>query len=340
MRVAVYYSNQDIRLEDRPVPAVGPGEVLVRVRACGVCGSDVLEWYRRPRAPVVLGHEIAGEVVEVGAGVPHLRPGDRVVVAHHVPCGACIYCHAGHETVCPVLQEGHVDPGGFAEYVRVPALQTRRGLFPLPDSLTWADGAMVEPLGCVLRGQRQARLEPGQSVVVIGCGVAGLLHVQAARALGAGPVLGVEPDPFRREMALRMGASAVWHPEDDVVRALRSHLDGRPAQRVIVCTSAPAAVELALRCVDRGGTVLFFAPMPPEATVTVPFNDLFWRNEVTLTSSYGAAPADMQRALDLLRWGRVSVREVVTHRFPLGDIAQAFHLVARPRESLKVLVEP
>jgi len=340
MYVAVYYSNRDIRLEEWPVPQVGPGEVLVRVRACGVCGTDVLEWYRRPRAPVVLGHEIAGEVVEVGAGVTHLRPGDRVVVAHHVPCGACDDCYAGHETVCPVLQEGRVDPGGFAEYIRVPALQTRWGIFRLPDELTWADGAMVEPLGCVLRGQRLARLEPGQSVVVIGCGVAGLLHVRAAQALGTGPIFGVEPDPFRREMALRMGAWAVWSPEDDVVGALAAHLEGRRVQRVIVCTSAPAAVELAFRCVGRGGTVLFFAPVPPGTTVPLPFNDLFWRNEVTLTSSYGAAPADMRRALDLLRWGRIVVRDLVTHRFALRDVGQAFDLVLHPRDSLKVLVEP
>lgn len=340
MQVAVYYSNRDIRLEERPVPAIGPGEVLVRVRACGVCGSDVLEWYRRPRAPTVLGHEIAGEVVEVGDGVGHLRPGDRVVVAHHVPCGACAYCYAGHETVCPVLQTGHVDPGGFAEYIRVPAPQTRRGVFRLPETLTWADGAMVEPLGCVLRGQRLAHLEPGQSVVVIGCGVTGLLHIRAAQALGAGPIIGIEPDPFRRERALRIGAVAVGSPEDDIVATLQTHLEGRRAQQVIVCTSAPPAVELAFRCVDRGGTILFFAPVPPEATVTLPFNELFWRNEVTLTSSYGAAPADMQQALDLLRWGRISVRDLVTHRFPLQDIARAFELVLHPRDSLKVLVEP
>lgn len=339
MKVAVYYRNDDVRLEDRPVPTIGPGECLVRVRAVGICGTDVTEWYRLPRAPLVLGHEIAGEVVDVGPGVTHVRPGERVVVAHHVPCGICHYCTHGHATVCPTLQHSHLDPGGLAEYVRVPPLQTRFGLFTLPDHVTDPEGAMVEPLGCVLRGQRLIGLAPDHRVIVIGCGPAGMLHIVLAAATGVRLLAAVEPDAFRRSMAERLGASPVLDPNEPVVERLRSSWNGALADRVIVCTGAPAALHLAMACVAPGGTVLFFAPTDPERSVPIPFNRLFWRTEITLTSSYGAAPADMARALELIASRVVDVRPLITHRYPLQRVQEAFHRVCHPEASLKVIIE-
>src|SRR5256712_11083894 len=188
MRAAMYYANDDVRIVDIPKPRIGPGEILVKVRSSGICGSDVMEWYRRPKAPLVLGHEIAAEVAQVGAGVDTVKVGGRVFVSHHVPCGQCRYCVAGHETVCDTLRTTNFDPGGFAEFVRVPAVNVKHGVFALPKGISDDEGVLVEPFACVVRGQRLAGFRPGHTVVVIGSGVAGLLHPELAEAARAAQV--------------------------------------------------------------------------------------------------------------------------------------------------------
>ncbi|MFB3926083.1 MAG: alcohol dehydrogenase catalytic domain-containing protein, partial [Syntrophales bacterium] len=182
MRVAMYYNNRDVRLEEMPIPRIGPGEILVRVLASGICGSDIMEWYRIKKAPLVLGHEIAGEVVETGEGVESYRAGDRVFVSHHIPCNTCHYCLRGHHTACETLHTTNYDPGGFAEYIRVPRLNVDRGVFLLQEGISMEQGVFIEPLACVIRGQRIARLQPGQSVLILGSGISGLLHLLAAKA--------------------------------------------------------------------------------------------------------------------------------------------------------------
>ncbi len=339
MRVAVYYNNKDVRLEERPKPKVGPGELLMRTIACGICGSDVMEWYRVPKAPLVLGHEATGEVVAVGDGVGGYAPGDRIFVSHHVPCMTCRYCLAGHHSVCETLRRTNYDPGGFSEYIRVPAVNVERGTYRLPPELSYEDGVFIEPLACVVRGQRMARLQPGQSVLVVGSGIAGLLHVQLACALGAGRVVATDLSDYRLAAAKRLGAEGVLHAREDVPHRLRELNDGRLADLVITSTGAPQALAQALRSVEPGGTILFFAPTEPGAEIPLPFNDL-WRNEVTMTSTYAGGPVDILEAIELLRAGRIRTREMITHRLPLAETGKGFQLVARAQDSIKVVVEP
>ena len=189
MRVAMYYNNHDVRVEELPVPEIGPGELLVKVESSGICGSDVMEWYRIQRAPMVLGHEVAGTIVKAGSGVDRFKEGDNMIVTHHVPCNSCHYCLSGHHTVCDTLRETTFEPGGFSEYLRVPAINVDRGVFTMPDGLSFDEASFAEPLACVYRGQRRANIQPGQSVIVLGSGLAGLLHVNLARALGAGRII-------------------------------------------------------------------------------------------------------------------------------------------------------
>ncbi len=340
MRVAMYYSNNDVRVEEMPTPQIGRGELLVRVEASGICGSDVMEWYRIDRAPLVLGHEIAGEVVAVGEGVDRYKEGDRITVAHHVPCTTCHYCLSGHHTVCDTMRQTNFDPGGFAEYVRLPAINVDRGVFLLPEEVSFEDATFTEPVACVLRGQRVARLQLGQSVLVIGSGIAGLLHVQLACALGAGRVVATDIAPYRLEAARRFGADAAFHADEDVPARLRLLNDGRLADLVIVCTGAMPAIAQALESVERGGTVLFFAPTEPGVTIPISVNDLFFRNDITLTTSYAGSPADYTAALELIRSRRVPVREMITHRLSLAEAGLGFQLVAQARESIKVIIEP
>jgi len=339
MRVAMYYNNKDVRTEELPTPKIGPGELLVKVLASGICGSDVMEWYRIKKAPLVLGHEIAGEIVEVGQGVEKYKIGDRVFVSHHIPCNTCRYCLNGHYTVCDTLHTTNFDPGGFTEYLRAPQLNVDRGTFLLPDEVSFEEGTFVEPLGCVIRGQRMARLKPGLSVLILGSGISGLLHLLLACALGAGRVITTDINDYRMKSAKEFGADAVIHPQEDVPARLREANDGRLADLVIICTGALPAFAQALQCVDRGGTVLFFAPTEPGVELPVPVNE-FWRNGITLLPSYGASPLDCTQAIELIRARRVPVSKMITHRLPLEETALGFKLVAKAKECIKVIIEP
>jgi len=339
MRVAMYYNNRDIRIEEMPRPRIGPGELLVRVIACGICGSDVLEWYRIKSAPRVLGHEATGEIVEVGEGEERYRVGDRIFVSHHVPCNTCRYCLSGHHTACETLHKTNYDPGGFAEYIRVPRINVEHGIYLLPEALSFEDGTFIEPLGCVVRGQRLARVGKGDSVLISGSGISGLLHVQLARAHGAGRVIATDVNEYRLKAAEKFGADAVISAVENVPERLRQLNEGRLADRVIVCTGAMSASKQALQCVDRGGTVLFFAVPERGIDISVPIAE-FWRNEVTIMTSYGAAPGDLEEALRLIEERKVNVHDMITHRLGLAETGLGFRLVADAKESLKVIIEP
>ena len=340
MRVAMYYNNHDVRLEEMPVPEIGPGELLLKVEASGLCGSDVMEWYRIQRAPMVLGHEVSGEVVQVGAGVDRYKEGDRMVVTHHVPCNACHWCLNNRHTACDTLHQTNFDPGGFSEYLRIPQINVDRGVFPIPDHVPYEEASITEPLACVYRGQKRANLQPGQNVLVLGSGLAGLLHINLARALGAGRIIATDMVDYRLQAARRLGADTAFSATEDVPARLREANDGRLADLVIVCTGALPALNQALKSVERGGTVLFFAPTEPGVSLPVPINDVFFRNDVTLTTTYAGAPADLATALEMIGSGRVQVGQMISHRLGLAEAGLGFKLTAEAGDSLKVIIQP
>lgn len=337
----MYYSNADVRVENMPVPATGPGEVLMRVFASGICGSDVMEWYRRDKVPLVLGHEVAGEVVEIGEGVTGFKPGDRIAATHHVPCNTCHYCLNGHHTMCETLLRGtSFHPGGFAEYIRIPAINVDRGVFCIPDSVSYEKASFMEPLACVLRGQRLAGIKAGQSVLVLGSGISGLLHVGLARALGAGLVIAADTIPFRLKKAEDMGADLALNADDSLISVLREMNKGRLADLVIICFEG--FIPLALKAVERGGTVLFFAGASEGVTIPSPVNDIFWRTEITLTSTYAGGPYDCRTALELIRAESIFPEKTVTHRLSMAEAPGGFQAVCSPaaHKCVKVIVDP
>lgn len=342
MHVAMYYSNRDVRLEEMPTPRVGAGEMLMRVEASGICGSDVMEWYRIHKVPLALGHEVAGVVGAVGEGVTRFKVGDRIVAAHHVPCNTCYYCLNSSHTVCDTLRKTNFDPGGFAEYIRLPAINVDRGTFLMPNEMSFEEGTFVEPVACVLRGQRKAGLKPGSCVLVLGSGIAGLLHVHLARALGAGRIVATDVLDYRLEAAKRFGADMAIRANEDVPACVRDINDGRLADVVIVCAGAESVIAQALQSIERNGKVLFFAPTAPGVTFPLSINDVFWRNDVTLTTSYAGSPADHVTALELIRSGALRVGEMVTHRLGLAETGLGFRMVTNPQEynSIKVIIEP
>jgi L-iditol 2-dehydrogenase len=339
MRVAVYHNNTDIRIEEMPVPQIGANELLVKVIASGVCGSDVMEWYRVKKAPRVLGHEIAGEIVEVGANVSRFSVGQRVFVSHHVPCNECRYCKAGYHTVCETLRSTNFDPGGFAEYIRVPEINVRYGVFVLPDGMSFEDGTFVEPLGCVARGQRFAGVSAGQTVLVIGSGISGLMHIQLARLKGAARIIATDISDFRLEAARRFGADVVIRAQDDVPRLVREANQGRWADTVIVCTAAQSAFEQAFQSVDCAGTLLLFAPTAPGVRVPLPLYDIYFKS-AKIIFSYAAADQDIKEAIDLLHSKKFNAKDMMTHTYGLADIQKGFDHVARAEDSIKVVIFP
>lgn len=336
MKVAVYYSNNDVRIEERPVPCIADDEILVRMMASGICGTDVMQWYRQKKAPRVLGHEMAGEIVEAGKGVEKLKKGDRVFVSHHVPCYDCRYCSGGNYTACEALHKGNYEPGGFSEFIRVPAANVKYGTFLLPVEMTYEEAAMIEPLACVVLGQKEMVIEKKHTVLIIGSGISGLLHIQTAKLKGA-TVVATDINEYRLNKALQFGADHVFSAEKYSEDELRRINEGRAADRVIVCAGAKPAVDAAVSSVDRRGKILFFAV--PEGDINLP-SMRFWRDEISVGFSYGASPEDLREALDLIKSGRINVSSMITHVLPLSDIQEGFKLVSDAERSLKVVIKP
>ncbi len=336
MKVAVYYSNKDIRIEERPVPSLSDGEILVEMKVSGICGTDVMEWYRIKKAPRVLGHEMAGEIAEVGNKVEKFKKGDRVFVSHHVPCFKCHYCVHGNYTACESLHTGNYEPGGFSEFIRVPEDNVRLGTFLLPDTITYEEAAMIEPLACAIAGQDRLGLKKDQTVFVIGSGVSGILHIQMAKHKGV-KVIAADIDEYRMKRATEFGANHVIDAGQYSVEKLKGLNDNRPADAVIVCATAKQAIENALFSVARRGNILFFAV--PETDIRIPSLQ-FWRDEITVTFSYGAAPDDLRKAIELINSRRIAVGKMITHRVLFSDIMHGFKLVTEAKESLKIVVVP
>jgi L-iditol 2-dehydrogenase len=341
MRAVEYHSNHDVRLVDLPRPTIGAGELLVRLAACGICASDVMEWYMRPRAPLYPGHEPVGVVVEVGDGVEQFRVGDRVFVHHHVPCMVCHYCQRGSFSQCPTFRATRLDPGGLAEYIRVPALNVSRDVLSLPAGLSFEAATLIEPLACCIRGIERSMLRAGDTVLILGVGSNGIMLTRLARLRGAVRIIVVDPIAYRRQRALEAGADLALNPPSassgSLVEALLAANGGRKPDVVIVTPSKIEAMQQGLELVGPGGTVLLFAPPSPEERLPVSPNELFFR-EISLRSSYSAGPYETRQALDLLTSGRIRAEHVITHRFPLEEAAQAFRLVAQPGEALKVVI--
>ena len=338
MKVARLYDYLDVRIEDEPMPRPGRREALVRTRACGICSGDVVPWYIRKKAPLVFGHEPVGEIVEVGAEVQHLRPGTRVFVHHHAPCLACRACRRGEFVQCPVWRSSHIVPGGMAEYFVVPETNLLGDTLALPDHVSDEDGALVEPTACVVKSLTRAGHVPDASLLVIGLGVMGQLHVVLAKHLKARQVIAADLVPARCARAQGLGADAVIDASTgDVAGRVAQLTGGEGAEIVIVGPATIEALELGLRCVAKGGTVVQFMGTPPDARLQLSTFDLYFR-EVRLIPSYSCGPVETRAALEYIAAGVVSAAQVVTHRFPLAAAQEAYRVAAEDKRAIKTLV--
>ena len=346
MKVARFHAPGDIRIEDAPEPAPGPGDLKIRVRNCSTCGTDVKIMrygHHHIVPPRVLGHEIAGEVVEVGAQVSGWQPGDRVQVIAAIPDGVCAECRRGRMTVCPNQESiGYHYDGGFAQYMRVPAkVLAVGGVNRIPDGVDFAAASVTEPLACVLNGQELARVGEGDDVVVIGSGPIGCLHARLARARGAARVFLVELSPARLRLAadLVQPDAAVPAAQTDPVDEVLKLTDGRGADVVITAAAAGSAQEQALQMAARQGRISFFGGLPKDnPTITVDSNLVHYR-ELTIVGANGSAPRHNTQALALISSGALPVSDLITHRLPLPQVLDGLDIVARG-DAIKVTIEP
>ena len=340
MLAVEYHSNDDVRIVDLPVPEIGAGELLVQLQACGLCASDVMEWYMKPRAPIYPGHEPVGSIAAVGEGVQQFSVGQRVFIHHHVPCMVCHFCQRGSFSQCLIFRATRLYPGGLAEYIRVPAPNVKLDVLALPDELSFEAAILIEPLACCVRGINRSAIQSGDSVLVLGAGSNGLMLALLAQQRGAVRVIIADPIAYRRQCALDAGIDHVLDPgfdQEDFLQHIYTVNDGRKPDIVLVTPSSISAMQQGLELVAPGGTVLFFAPPPPTSTLPITPNTLFFQ-EISLHTSYSAGPYETRVALDLLRTRRIRPETVITHRFALQDAAKAFALVAKPGNALKVII--
>ena len=338
MRAAVYYRNDDVRIEEMAKPRAGAGELLVETRTSGICGSDVMEWYRVKSAPRVLGHEVTGVIAQAGKGVAGFRVGNRVCVTHHVPCNTCALCLRGDHTACETLKSTNFDPGGFAEFIRLPAVNVERGTFRLPDEVSDDAGVFVEPLGCVLRGLAAFSYDAGPLRPRGGKrGVRPVARAGGAPLWGRPRIRGghssLAPQDRR---ALRRACAALVRRYGGGLAGGQRRPPGGPRRPV---RWRAEALKTALACVATCGVLQLFAPTPPGYRPEIDLNRI-WSEQIAVTTTYGAAPLDLEEALALIRAGRVDVEDMVTHRLPLTQAQEGFRLVAEAGESLKVVLKP
>ena len=335
VKAVIYHRYDDVRVEDVSVHAIGPGELLLQPAGCGLCGSDIAKITGRVEPPVILGHELAGRVAVVGEGVSDFRPGDRVVVAHHVPCGGCYYCRHGNPSMCAAFRASNIDPAGFADYVRVPAEHVRQTTLLLPDHLSDEQASFTEPLACCLRAVRRSALLPGDTALVVGLGSIGLQMAQAFKALNEDVcVIGLDLKEERLALGRRLGVDLALSAEaDDMAARVRERTEGRGVDAAVLTAGGAGAVQQALGLIRKGGMLNLFA-CPPGLVAPIDLSTLY-HAEMTVTASYSSSPADLRASLALLAAGRVRVAELVSHRLPLERFHEGLEL-ARAQQALKV----
>ncbi|MBL8119234.1 MAG: alcohol dehydrogenase catalytic domain-containing protein [Anaerolineae bacterium] len=339
MKAAIYAGAGDIRIEDYPMPdSPGMGELLVRVKACGVCGSDVTDWYMTPRAPVVLGHEPAGDVVAVGEGVTQFKVGDRVALHHHVPCMVCDFCMHGHYTQCPTFKKTRLYPAGMAEYVRIPAEIVERDILRIPDGMPYEVAALVEPIACCVRALDRAEIQQGDTVVIVGAGFNGIVMAMLAPMWGANKVAILDRLPVRLERARSMGLKVFNVDDADLNEQIKQWTEGVGPHAVMVTASNEKALNMAFDLCSPGGTLLLYAPTMPDFRWGLNTNRILFQ-EINVKGTYSAGPFDTRRTMAMLKEGLIDANLLITHRFSIDEADKAWHLTKAAGDSLKVMVE-
>jgi L-iditol 2-dehydrogenase len=338
MKAAVYYGQQDIRIEEMPTPEISDDEILVHMKACGVCGSDLMGWYLKTRVPLVLGHEPAGIVDKKGKKVQNFSVGDRVFVHHHVACLTCHYCLHGDYTLCKQFHETNIKPGGFAEYFKVPAPNVQIDTLKIPDQLSYEEATLIEPVACCIRALKKCNIQNGDTVAVIGAGATGLIHTALSKTYGAARTVVSDLIDFRLRLAEQYGADLTVNPKNkDLAQTVNAETSGRGVDVAVVTAPNLEAYKAGISICRKGGKLCVFAPIDPEKHLQISPKELFF-SELQIIPSYSTSHLETRTALQLLETNRIDVKPLITHLFRLQQTAQAFKTALETKESLKVII--
>ncbi len=338
MKVAIYYSQKDVRIEEMPTPEIGEDEVLVEMKACGICGSDLMEWYLKKRVPFVLGHEPTGIIAKKGSKVKSFDVGNRVFVHHHVACLKCHYCMHGDYTLCEQFHKTNIKPGGFAEYFKVPAPNLQIDTLKIPDTLPFEEATLIEPVGCCLRALKKCNIQKGDSIAIIGAGATGIIHTALSKIFGAAKTIVSDLIDYRLSVSQKFGADVTVNPKnEDLAEVVKAETDGRGADLAVVTAPSLEAYKTGSSACRKGGKLCVFAPLEPEKYLQISPQKLFF-SEIQIIPSYSTSHLETRTALELISSGRLDVKELITHRFRLADTAKAFETAQKSKESLKVIV--
>jgi len=341
MKASVYYSKNDIRYEDVPVPEIGDGDILLKMKSCGLCGTDIHKAQSQTvTGPVVLGHEISAEVVKVGRSVTKFRTGDRVVTAIHVPCYSCHYCNRGHFTMCEQFKPTNIEPGGFAEFIRLPELHVKHLTHKIPENISWEKAAMVEPIGCCMHGLKQAAITPGCSVLVMGSGTIGLLSAQLAAMMGASNVIVSDLSPFKLNLALSLGINHAINPAEENLESRISEITERlGVDVVLIAAGVPSLLPQAINLLRRGGRVVVFSPFDHNNIVSIDAAR-FFRDEISVIGTYSLSSYEIPEAIEIIKNNRINVDDMITHVYPLSLLDEAIEFASNPtNDVLKVIIQ-
>ncbi len=340
MKAAFVTRPSEITVREMDEPRPGAGDVMVRMDACGICGSDIEKVFGRYGKPSMrLGHEPAGTILAAGDAVKDLVPGDRVFTHHHVPCYTCHHCTHGNETMCPRYSESNLSPCGLSQTYMVPEWNVAHGgILKLPESMTFEEAAMIEPLACCVRSWGKIRHKPGDSVAILGAGPTGMMHVMLAQNLGFGKIFCLDVNEFRLDFARNLGVTGAFDASDPSrIQNILSYTSGRGVDVAIVATSNPQAFRDAVGLARSGGTILMFG-VPPGDGAACPDMGAIYSKELTIVTSYAASDLDTRRAMELIHSGEVDAKKLITHRYPLSDSQKAFDHARSGRDSMKIII--
>ncbi len=341
MKIAKLYNYSDIRIENVPIPEIGEEDALVMTKACGICSGDVMQWYIEKKAPLVLGHEPAGEIVKIGSKIRDNLPfsiGEKVFVHHHAPCMSCRYCSRGDFVQCDTWRNSRITPGGISEYFVVPKINLLNDTLKIPDGLSCEDGALIEPVACVVKSLKRALIKKGDTILIIGLGFMGQVHVILSRLFGAATVIGADFVPFRLKKALEFGADSVIDvSKQDLISSISNLTKGHLANTAIVCPNSIEAIRHGLSCLAKGGTLMLFAPAKPNESIILDPNYIYF-NDITITTSYSCGPEETNQALKFIQEGFINAKTLVTHRFSIDETEEAFRITAETKDSLKCMI--
>lgn len=339
MKAAIYHAIDDIRLEERAIPVIGPDEILLKTLACGLCGGEAMPWYKKTQ-PKVIGHEPVGEVVEIGANIRGYEIGERLFVHHHVASMNSHWSLRGHYTMDPHFEQTNIIPGGVCEYYKVSEEHLQKDCYKIPDWMSLANATTVEPWACVIGGLKTCGIQPGDTVAIVGAGFMGQGFVHLAPFFGAGKIFALDFSDWRLSKAVEMGATYAINPKtQDPVDYIKSHNDGLLADVVIVIAPSQQAWAQALKLVEKGGTLHLGAPLAPGTEWSQDGAEAYFR-EVTITSKFSADHIDTYNYFRLLKSGRISPEKTITHHFEIEDSAKAFQMLVEAQNSLKMIIYP